>query len=63
MALKINGTIYGWLLAPGDPYPYISKAQPSWGLFDYWQDWGTHISLFSQKRITDLVPDFNSELA
>ena len=31
-------------------------------LFGFWQDWRTHISLFSQNRITDLVPDLIQNL-
>ena len=42
------------VIGPWGPLTYISGAQLCLGLFGFWQDWRTHISLFSQKRITDL---------
>ena len=50
-------------LVPGRPQAYISGGQPSLVLFGFWQDWRTHVSLFSQMRITDLVPDLIQNLS
>ena len=54
--------LYDRGFSPWRHQAYISRDQPSLVLFGFWQDWGTYISLFSQKRITDLVPDLIQNL-
>ena len=50
---------------PGSPWrsqAFISGGQPSLVLFGFWLDRGTHVSLYFQKKITDLVPDLIQNL-